>query len=72
MIDYKTNSVIKTDKMELYDKVLAGNLNKLEKLSADTEFKSEEKLKYVNDVDRLKKILFVRKELKSIIVKLTC
>lgn len=62
MIDHKTNSVIKTDKMELYDKVLAGNLNKLEKLSADTEFKSEEKLKYVNDVDRLKKILFVSKK----------
>ena len=62
MIDYKTNSVIKTDKMELYDKVLAGNLNKLEKLSADTEFKQEEKLKYVNDVDRLKNILFVSKK----------
>ena len=62
MIDYKTNSVIKTDKMELYDKVLAGNLNKLEKLSADTEFKLDEKLKYVNDVDRLKNILFVSKK----------
>lgn len=62
MIDFKTNSIIKTDKMELYDKVLAGNLNKLEKLSADSEFKPEEKLKYANDVERLKKILFNNKK----------
>lgn len=36
MVDLKTNSIIKTDKMELYDKVLAGNLKKLEKVSDDT------------------------------------
>ena len=58
MIDCKTNSVIKADKMELYDKVLAGNLNKLEKLSDDHEFKPEEKAKYKEVVERIKNVLF--------------
>lgn len=58
MIDCKTNSVIKADKMELYDKVLAGNLNKLEKLSDDPEFKPEEKAKYKEVVERIKNVLF--------------
>ncbi len=62
MVDTKTNSIIKTDKMELYDKVLAGNLNKLEKLSGDGEFNQKEKLAYIGTVDRLKKTLFLSKK----------
>jgi hypothetical protein len=62
MVDTKTNSIIKTDKMELYDKVLAGNLNKLEKLSGDGEFNQKEKLAYIVTVDRLKNTLFLSKK----------
>lgn len=62
MVDTKTNSIIKTDKNELYDKVLAGNLNKLEKLSADVEFISNEKSQYIETVERLKNTLFLNKK----------
>jgi hypothetical protein len=62
MVDTKTNSIIKTDKNELYDKVLIGSLSKLEKLSADPAFVTEEKIKYIETVDRLKNVLFVNKK----------
>ena len=62
MVDTKTNSIIKTDKMELYDKVLAGNLNKLEKLSGDTVFGVKEKTQYIETVERLKNTLFLNKK----------
>ncbi len=61
MIDTKTNLVVKTDKMELFDKVLAGNLNKLEKLSGDTAFGTEERLTHANTINRMKDILFNNK-----------
>ncbi len=61
MIDTKTNSVIKTEKCELFDKVLSGNLKKLEHLSTSSCFTLEEKLEYISVVERLKKILFTSK-----------
>ena len=61
MIDTKTNLVVKTDKMELFDKVLAGNLNKLEKLSGDTAFSQEDRLTHANTINRMKDILFNNK-----------
>lgn len=61
MIDTKTNLVVKTDKMELFDKVLAGNLNKLEKLSGDTAFGTDERLTHANTINRMKDILFNNK-----------
>lgn len=62
MIDTKTNLVVKTDKMELFDKVLAGNLNKLEKLSGDAAFTDNDRLALVKTIDRLKEILFNNKK----------
>lgn len=62
MIDTKTNLIIKTDKVELYDKVLAGNLNKLEKLSGDMAFGIKEKTQYIETVERLKNTLFFNKK----------
>ena len=61
MIDTKTNLVVKTDKMELFDKVLAGNLNKLEKLSGDTAFNEEDRITHANTINRMKDILFNNK-----------
>ena len=62
IIDIKTNSIIKTDKIELYDCVLTGNLSKLEKLATDPEFTHDERLKYISDIERLKNILFISKK----------
>ncbi len=61
MIDTKTNAVIKTEKCELFDMVLSGNLKKLEHLSIDSCFTPEEKQEYTSVVERLKKILFISK-----------
>ena len=61
MIDTKTNSIIKTEKCELFDKVLSGNLKKLEHLSTSSCFTPEEKLEYISVVERLKNILFTSK-----------
>jgi hypothetical protein len=62
MIDIKTNLIVKTDKIELFDKVLAGNLNKLEKLLEDSAFTNIERLNLVKTIDRLKEILFNNKK----------
>ena len=61
MIDTKTNLVIKTEKCELFDMVLSGNLKKLEHLSIDSCFTPEEKIEYTSVVERLKNILFTSK-----------
>lgn len=61
MIDTKTNQVIKTDKMELFDKVLIGNINKLEKLSGDKAFSEIERKTHIETINKMKDILFNNK-----------
>jgi hypothetical protein len=62
IIDINTNSIIKADKIELYDKVLAGNLKKLEMFSTDQSFSKKEKVEYIETVGRLKNVLFNTKK----------
>jgi hypothetical protein len=62
MVDTKTNSIIKTDKVDLFDKVLAGSLNKLEQFSNDDSFTSTEKMEFIDVVKRLKNVLFNEKK----------
>jgi hypothetical protein len=62
MIDTKTNSIIKTEKIELFDKVLAGSLNKLEQFSNDKSFTVKEKTEFIDVVERLKNVLFTGKK----------
>jgi hypothetical protein len=61
MIDTKTNSIVKTEKVELFDKVLAGSLKKLEQFSNDKSFTSKERTEFIDVVERLKNILFNEK-----------
>lgn len=61
MIDTKTNSIVKTEKVELFDKVLAGSLKKLEQFSSDKSFTSKERTEFIDVVERLKNILFNEK-----------
>lgn len=62
MIDIKTNSIIKTDKVDLFDKVLAGSLNKLEQFANDESFTSTDKMEFIDVVKRLKNVLFNEKK----------
>ena len=61
MIDTKTNSIVKTEKVELFDKVLAGSLKKLEQFSNDKSFTSKERSEFIDVVERLKNFLFNEK-----------
>ena len=62
VVNTNTNSVVKADKMELFDKVLAGNLNKIEKLSKDKAFNKTDQKNFSEIVDRLKNVLFINKK----------
>jgi hypothetical protein len=58
IIDTKTNSIIKADKIELFDKILAGNLKKLEQICTDKSFSKKEVDEFIKILERLKNILF--------------
>ena len=54
MIDEKTNKVIKTNKIDLFDTVLMANLDTLEKLTNNPKFSSKERADYKNKINYLK------------------
>jgi len=58
VIDITTNSIIKTDKTELFDKVLIGNIKKLEKMAENKNFGNNEREVYRLRLEDLKNILF--------------
>jgi hypothetical protein len=58
IIDTKTNAIIKTDKTELFDKVLIGNIKKLEIMAENKDFGSNEREEYRQKLEILTKILF--------------
>lgn len=58
VIDDKTNKVIKTDKVDLFDKILISTLKNLETICANKKFSSKEKQEYTEKLESLKKILF--------------
>jgi hypothetical protein len=61
MIDVKTNSIIKTEKNELFDKILIGNIKKLEAMCANKEFGHNEREVYRLKLESLKDLLFKNK-----------
>ena len=61
MIDVKTNSIIKTEKNELFDKILIGNIKKLEAMSANKNFGHNEREVYRLKLENLKELLFINK-----------
>ncbi len=58
VIDEKTNKIIKTDKVDLFDKILVANLNTLEKISTNPQFSKEQHDKYSNKINYLKNMIF--------------
>ncbi len=62
IVDTETNSIVKTEKTELFDKVLAGNIKKLEIMSDNKEFLKTERIIYKNKLDELKTVLFKNKK----------
>lgn len=58
VIDEKTNTIIKTNKFELFDKVLGTNLDNLEKIMSNPKFTSKQRYEYKNKIDYLKTSIF--------------
>jgi hypothetical protein len=61
MIDDKTNSIIKTDKTTLFDKVLVNNLKNLETIATNPNFSYGKRSEYKDKINQLKEILFKNK-----------
>lgn len=62
MIDTNTQSVVKTDKVELFDNILSNNINKLEIMSNNKIFNRSDREEYKDKLNRLKKILYEKKK----------
>ncbi len=62
VINPNTNSIIKTDKNELFDKIMNSNLTKLEKMAQNPSFKKEEKTEYNQKIKALKEQLIMNKK----------
>ncbi len=58
VIDEKTNKVVKTNKFDLFDKVLGANLSNLEKLADNSNFTPSQKTQYKDKVNYLKTMMF--------------
>jgi hypothetical protein len=58
VIDEKTNTVVKTNKFDLFDKVLGANLSSLEKIASNPKFTPAEKVEYKSKIEYLKKSMF--------------
>lgn len=58
IIDEKTNTIIKTNKFDLFDKVLVAQLDILEKISNNPSFTDNQRNEYKTKIDYLKKSIF--------------
>ena len=58
VIDEKTNTIVKTNKFDLYDNVLTSYLNNLEKLASNSKFTNEQKTKYNEKISYLKNEMY--------------
>ncbi len=58
VIDEKTNTIVKTNKFDLFDKVLGSNLSNLEKIASNPRFTPAEKAEYAGKIEYLKKSMF--------------
>jgi hypothetical protein len=58
VIDEKTNKIIKTDKTDLFDKVLGANLDNLEKISNNPQISNEKRVEYKGKINYLRNKIF--------------
>jgi len=58
VIDEKTNTIVKTNKEDLYDVILTSNLNNLAKIASNAKFTPEQKEVYFDKINYLKKEMY--------------
>jgi len=58
VIDEKTNTIIKTDKIDLFDKILVTNLNLLEKFLQNPQLAKEQHDRYKEKISYLRNMIF--------------
>jgi len=58
VIDEKTNTIVKTNKEDLYGVILTTNLNNLEKIASNSKFTKEQKDVYFDKINYLKKEMY--------------
>ncbi len=58
VIDEKTNTIVKTNKEDLYGVILTTNLNNLEKIASNSKFTKEQKEVYFDKINYLKKEMY--------------
>ena len=54
VIDEKTNTIVKTNKLDLFDKILGANLNNLTKISNNPKFTKKQREEYTEKINYLK------------------
>jgi len=54
VIDEKTNTIVKTNKLDLFDKILGANLNNLAKISNNPKFTKKQHEEYTEKINYLK------------------
>jgi len=62
VINPNTNSIVKTDKNTLFDRIMITNLTKLESMAKNPGFKSSERIEYNNKINALKDQLIMNKK----------
>jgi len=62
ILDVNTQSVIKTDKIELFDTILSNNITKLELMSKNKLFSHSDREEFSDKLGRLKKLLYEKKK----------
>ncbi len=58
VIDEKTNKIIKTEKLDLFDRVLAANLDNLEKISNNPQIPNTKRIEYKGKISYLRNMIF--------------
>ena len=62
VLDVNTQSVIKTDKIELFDTILSNNISKLDIMSKNKLFSYSDREEFSDKLERLKKLLYEKKK----------
>ncbi len=65
VIDEKTNTIIKTNKFDLYDNVLTSHLELLEQISKNPKFTTDEKREYSEKINYLKTAMYANNKFKK-------
>jgi hypothetical protein len=62
IINPETNITTKTDKIDLFDKLLVSYLDKLEKIAKNSKFKYSERNEYIGIISKLRELFFQNKK----------